>query len=81
MQLKNLSQVMECILSPYEDFRDRIVRRHLIGMHSIRSNPDSKDQNPHKTSVSYEAKIHSKAFIFMNVFWSSQEPSRNPHKY
>lgn len=39
---------MECILSPYEDFRDRIVRRHLIGVHSIRSNPDSKDQNPHK---------------------------------
>ena len=42
---------MECILSLYEDFRDRIVRRHLIGMHSIRSNPDSKDQNPHETSI------------------------------
>ena len=50
----------------------------------IRSNPNSKDQNPpnpHKTSVSYEGTIHLEAFIFMNVFWSSQEPSRNPHKY
>ena len=75
---------MECSLSLHEDFRDRIVRRHLIGMHSIRSHPASKDkilQNPRKTSVSYEAKIRSKAFIFMNVFWSSQEPTRNPHKY
>lgn len=72
---------MECILSPYEDFRDRIVRRHLIGVHSIRSNPDSKDQNPPKLSVFYEGTIHLEAFIFMNVFWSSQEPSRNPRKY
>ena len=51
MQLKNLRQVMECSLSLPEDFRDRIVRRHPIGVHSIRSNPAPKDQNPHETSI------------------------------
>ena len=85
-QLKKLSQFSwECSLSSYEDFRDRIVRRHLIGVHSIRSNPASKDQNHSKTRIKPQFPTKQRSVwrrsYFMNVFRSSQEPSEYPHKY
>ena len=44
MQLKNLSQVRSWnAVHSFEDIS--------VGMHSIRLNPDSKDQNLHETSI------------------------------
>ena len=80
MQLKNLSQVMECSLSLYEDFRDRIVRRHLIGMHSIRSNPASKDQNPHETRIESQFPTKKRSIRRRSYLWTFFGLLKNPHE-
>ena len=71
---------MECILSPYEDFRDRIVRRHLIGVHSIRSNPDSKDQNPFKTRIKPQFPTKQRSIRRRSYLWTFFGLLKNPHE-
>ena len=80
-QLKKLSQFSwECSLSSYEDFRDRIVRRHLIGVHSIRSNPASKDQNHSKTRIKPQFPTKERSIWRRSYLWTFFGLLKNPHE-
>ena len=55
------------------------VRRHLIGVHSIRSNPDSKDQNPSKSKKS-QFSTKERSIWRRSYLWTFFGLLENPHE-